>query len=125
MKPSITIIFISVMLLIGICFTSGEEIDLYADFIAMRNAVGSAFSTMGNSIISMGRILNYGWLRSGNYLCNFAFSLNYKDAEYFFYKEQRPRDRKVDMMVNKNLKREMTYFEKKFVNGKPTFICRV
>jgi len=115
MKLLITMICIIAIFSLEVSFCVG--FDSYRALILMRRGFENAFSGMGNSLITASRTTGRGCRRGLNNLLNFSFSLGYKDAEYHFYTEQQPRDRKADLL-KKNLRHKMTYFEKEFRNGK-------
>lgn len=120
MKPLILIISITVVLFVQIWVTFGarsREFDLYTDFMLAREGFKDTVSCVGNSFISMGRVVSYSWLRTGRHLFNFHFALNYKDAEYFFYQEQKSRDKKVRLLKDGRLRR-IKYFGRTFKSGK-------
>ena len=118
MKPLILITSIFVALFSGIWITYGaNEFDIYAEFIAARDGFSDAVSCVGNSFISMGTVMNYSGLRTIRHLFNVEFALNYRDAEYFFRKEQKARDRRVESL-KRGQRRSVTYFGKTFTKGK-------
>ena len=69
------------------------DIDELYNWDTLSSDLREAFSYKGNVCISMGRRIGYNWRLSWNRLLDTDYALGTYDAEYFFYREQKARDR--------------------------------
>jgi len=76
----------------------GEDDDMY-DWDNLTKELQIAFSYKGNWCISMGRRIRQSWRLGCNNLCNADYALGTKEAEFFFYGEQKIRDETYKQLV--------------------------